>query len=70
MGAYDGMTNQQLMDLAKQTLMAAATEAPGTIERAVKFAGHESVMNELRRRMMAEAARKLNAELGLPDVDL
>ena len=60
------MTDQELMDLAKRTMAAAAEEAPGSVEREVKWAAHESVMNELRRRI----ARKIGAELGLPDVDL
>jgi hypothetical protein len=70
MGAYDGMTDNQLMDLAKRALVAAVAEPVGSIERAMKWAGHESIMNELRRRIVVHAVRKLNAELGLPDVDL
>ena len=64
MGAYDGMSDEQLMDLAKRTLVAAASEPPGSVERAMKFAGHESVMHELKRRM----ANRLAAELGLPEI--
>ena len=63
---YRDMTDEDLMSLAKRTLAAAAAEEPGSIERAMKFAGHESVMNELRRRM----ALRLNAGLGLPDIGL
>jgi hypothetical protein len=70
MGAYDGMTDQQLLDLAKRLMGAWVAEPIGSIERAMKAAAHESVMNELRRRIVAEAARKINAELDLPDVDL
>lgn len=70
MGAYDGMTDQQLLDNAKAIMASWVAEPIGSIERAMKAAAHESVMNELRRRIVAQAARKLNAELGLPDVDL
>jgi hypothetical protein len=66
MSAYDGMTDQQLMDNAKAIMAAWVAEPLGSIERAMKAAAHESVMNELRKRV----ARKLGAELGLPDVDL
>ena len=66
MGAYDGMTDQDLIKLAKKAMGAAVAEPVGSIERAMKWAAHESVMNELKRRM----ARHLNRELGLPDVDL
>ncbi len=66
MGAYDGMTDEDLMDLAKRTITAWGAEPVGSIERAMKAAAHESVMNELRRRM----ALHLNAQLGLPPVDL
>lgn len=70
MGAYDGMTDDELMDLAKRTLAAAAAEAPRTIERAMKWAAYDSVTNELKRRIVVQAMRKLNEKLGLPDVDL
>lgn len=63
---YDGQSDEELMKLAKAALIVAAEEAPGTIERAMKFAAHESVMGELKRRM----ALKLNKELGLPDIDI
>jgi hypothetical protein len=66
MGAYDGMTDQDLIDLARRAMVAAVDEPIGSIERAMKWAAHESVMNELTRRL----ARHLNRELGLPDVDL
>lgn len=66
MGAYDGMTDQDLMELAKRTIVAWAGEPVGSIERAMKSAAHESVMNELRRRL----ARHLNEQLGLPDTGL
>lgn len=66
MGAYDGMDDQQLMDNAKAIMAAWVAEPLGSIERAMKAAAHESVMNELRRRL----ARRINAELGLPDIDL
>lgn len=60
------MDDQELMDYAKRALVAVTEEPVGSIERAMKWAAYESIMNELKRRM----ARHLNAELGLPDVDL
>ncbi len=66
MSAYDGQSDDELMALARRALAAAAAEKPGSLKRAMKFAAHESVMNELKRRLV----RKLNAELGLPDIDL
>lgn len=64
MGAYDGMSDDDLMALAKRVMTAAAFEAPGSIERAVKFAGYDSVVRELQRRL----ANRLAAELGLPEI--
>lgn len=66
MSAYDGQTDEQLLDLATELTFAAACEEPGSVERAMKWAAQESVANELRRRL----ARRLNRELGLPDVDI
>jgi hypothetical protein len=63
---YDGQTDQELMDLAKRIMAAWVAEPIGSVERAMKAAAHESVMTELKRRI----ARKINVELGLPDVDL
>jgi hypothetical protein len=64
--AYDGQTDQELMDLAKRIMAAWVKEPIGSIERSMKAAAHESVMGELHRRM----ARHINKELGLPDVDI
>ena len=66
MEAYEGMTDEQLMDLAKRILAVVTTALFGWVERARMWAGHESVMNELNRRMV----RHLNQQLGLPDIDL
>jgi hypothetical protein len=63
---YDGMSDNELMDHAKVLMTAWLREPVGSIERAMKAAAHESVMNELKRRM----ALHINRELGLPDVDL
>jgi hypothetical protein len=63
MGAYDDMTDQDLMNLANKTMGAAVDEPIGSIERAMKWAAFESVMGELKRRM----ARHLEKQLGLPD---
>lgn len=66
MGAYDGMTDQDLMDLAKRIMAAWVAEPIGSIERAMKAAAHESVMHELKRRM----ARHLEKQLGFPESGL
>jgi hypothetical protein len=66
MGAYDGMSDQDLIDLARRIMAAAVDEPIGSIERAMKWAGYDSVMNELTRRL----AKSINEGLGLPDVDL
>lgn len=66
MGAYDGMSEQDLMDLAKKIMVAWVSEPVGSVERAMKAAAHESVMQELKYRI----ARRINEELGLPPVDL
>lgn len=66
---YDGQTDEQLMDLARRTMIAAAKEAPGTIERAMKFAAHESVLRELSRRLLRHSLNALNEKLGLPPLD-
>lgn len=66
MGAYDGMNEQDLMDLAKRIMVAWVQEPVGSIERAMKAAAHESVMLELKKRI----ARRINAQLNLPDIDL
>ena len=69
-GAYDGQSDEQLMELAKKAMFAAMAEAPGSIERAMRWAAHESIMRELARRLMAQWMRNINKKLGLPDVDL
>lgn len=66
MGAYSGMTDQELMDLAERITLAWVAEPVGSIERAMKAAAHESVMHELKKRI----ALKLNAEMGLPEIDI
>jgi hypothetical protein len=68
--AYDGQSDEELMQLAKTAMLAAAAEPVGTVERAMKFAAHESIMNELARRLQRHALRALNEKLGLPDFDL
>lgn len=65
-GAYDGMTDQDLMDLAKRIMLAWVQEPVGSIERAMKSAAHESVMNELKLRMV----RHMTKNLGLPETGL
>lgn len=66
MSAYDGMTDPELLKLAKRLMKAWVDEPLGSIERAMKAAAHESVMKELQRRM----AIHLRNELGMPEDDL
>lgn len=66
MGAYDDVDDEQLYDLAKMALIAAAKEEPYTIERAVKFAAYDSIVNEAKRR----ALKQVREKLGLPDTGL
>lgn len=63
---YDGMADDDLMDLAKRTLIAAAELPPHSIERAMKFAAYDSVTGEIKRRL----ANSLAGTLGLPEIDL
>lgn len=65
-GAYDGKTDDQLMNLARRAFFDAFVARPFTIERAMAWARYDAVAAELKRR----AALRINAELGLPDVDL
>lgn len=58
------------MAYAKRALLAAAAEPPGSVERAMKFAGHESIMAELQRRLVRHVVKKLNEQLGLPDTGI
>lgn len=59
------MSDAELMQHAKAVMAAWCVEPVGSIERAMKAAAHESVMNELRRRLVNQASRKL----GLPELD-
>lgn len=63
---YDGMSHDDLVELAKRTLAEAAELPPHSIERAMRFAAYDSVVAEAKRRMALE----LNEKLGLPEVDL
>lgn len=69
MSVYDGMTEDELMHLAKKAMFAAIAEPPGTVERAMKWAAHESIMRELARRLMDQWMRNINDKLGLPPLD-
>jgi hypothetical protein len=55
------MSDQELMDLAKRTMGAAADEPVGSIERGIRWAAYDAIVAELQRRM----ANHVNAELGL-----
>lgn len=70
MSAYGGLSDDELMELAKKAMLAAAAEAPGTVERAMKFAAYESISQELARRLLAQWLRGINERLGLPDPGL
>jgi len=67
---WDGMADEELYELAKRTLTAAAELPPGSVERAMKFAAYDSVVNEAKRRAVRQAMRTINEQLGLPDIDL
>jgi hypothetical protein len=62
---YDGMTNDELGDLAKRTLLSAAEEPADSIDRAMKFAAYDSIVNEAKRRVL----NQISADLGLPDIE-
>jgi len=66
MGAYDGMTDEQLLDLAKTALTEWVAEPVGSVERAMKATRHKSIMDELSKRL----ARHLAAALGFPDTNI
>jgi hypothetical protein len=60
------MSHDELVDLARKTLTAAAELPQYSVERAMKFAAYDSIVNEAKRRLVQE----INRELGLPDVDV
>jgi hypothetical protein len=62
---YDGMSNDELTDLARRTLMAAVEEPPSSVERAMKFAAYDSVVAEAQRRVL----NQISNDLGLPDIE-
>lgn len=66
MSVYDQMSDKRLLKLARRCLAEAACLPPGSIERSMRMAAHDSVMNELKRRL----ARSLTEGLGLPDAGL
>jgi hypothetical protein len=63
---YDGMSHDELVELARKTITAAAELPPHSVERAMKFAAYDSIVNEAKRRLVEE----INRELGLPDVSV
>ena len=63
---YDGMTNEDLTDLARRTLLAAAEEPPNSIERAMKFAAYDSIVAEAQRRVL----NQISTDLGIPPIYL
>jgi hypothetical protein len=58
------VTNDDLTDLAKRTLLAAIEEPPGSQERAVKFAAYDAIVVEAQRRVL----NQISADLGLPPI--
>jgi hypothetical protein len=54
------MTYKDLAALARRSLDEAAAEAPESVERAVKWAAHDAIVNEFKRRVLAEVAAKLD----------
>lgn len=59
---YDGITNDGLTDLAKQTLLAAVDEPPDSVERAAGLAAYESIVAEAQLRVLD----RITADMGLP----
>lgn len=64
---WDGMTDQELMDLAKRTMAAAAEEPTGSVERGMKWAAYDTICVELQRRMSNQVNKELG--LGLPEIE-
>lgn len=62
---YDGMSNDDLTDLARRSLLAAVEEPPDSVERAMKFAAYDSVVAEAQRRVL----NQISNDLGLPDIE-
>lgn len=63
---WDGMTYQDLADLARAALSQAVAEKPGSVERAMKMAAYDATVNEFKRRVFAHVSVKL----GLPPVTI
>jgi hypothetical protein len=62
---YDGITNDELTDLARRALLAAVEELPGSVERARKFAVYEGLVAEAQRRVV----NQITADLGVPPIE-
>jgi hypothetical protein len=60
------MTYQELAALARKALVQAAAEAPGSLERAMRWAAHDAIVNEYKRRVLDEVRQTL----GLPPADI
>lgn len=57
---YGHQTHRQLTDLARRALIAATREEPGSLERAMRIAAYDSVVDELKYRVV----ERLGAEMG------
>jgi hypothetical protein len=60
------MSYKDLAALAKKMLGAAAAEPPGSVERAMKWAAHDAIVNEFKRRVLDQVRQTL----GLPPADI
>jgi hypothetical protein len=63
---WDGMTYDDLAALAKEVLTQAVTEDLGSVERAMKMAAYDAIVNEFKRRVFAHVSVKF----GLPPVTI
>lgn len=67
---YDDLTDQDLMNLAKRIVATPLGSRPHPVRWVMKWGAYESVIRELRLRMLRHAMRQLNEQLGLPDIGL
>ena len=63
---WDGMTYDDLAGLAREVLTQAVAEESGSVERAMKMAAYDAIVNEFKRRVFAHVSVKF----GLPPVTI
>ena len=62
MDSFIGMTDTQVLDIAKSALALAETLTPGTKARAVAWARFDAAMAELTRRAMAHVLWRIHEQ--------